>query len=239
MQIKIKGLAMILTFLTVGFLCKAQGDWNNTVSKNDVSRKTIKKKGYTLTFVNKDSTFSKEVEEHLIKTFFEVYPKEVREYNRKASKEVFIIIDPNYKGVAATSGHIVRVNPEWFHKHPQDVDVVTHEVMHIVQGYNWNGVPGWITEGIADFVRNEYGVNNKEADWTLPDYNSRQNYTNAYRVTARFFIWLQQNYDKKLVQELNIAAREKTYTSAFWENKTGKTVDQLWNIYAENPTIKT
>ena len=86
MQIKIKGLAMILTFLAFSFLCQAQDNWNNTVSKNDVSRTTIKKKGYTLTFVNKDSTFPKEVEEHLIKTFFKVYPKEVREYNRKSSK---------------------------------------------------------------------------------------------------------------------------------------------------------
>ncbi len=238
MEINIKWLTMILFLLAIGSLCNAQDNWNNTLSKNDVSRKTIKKKGYTLTFVNKDSTFPKEVEEQLIKTFFAVYPKEVREYNRKASKEVFIIIDPNYKGVAATSGHIVRVNPEWFHNHPQDVDVVTHEVMHIVQGYHWNGVPGWITEGIADFVRNEYGVNNNVADWTLPAYNSRQNYTNAYRVTARFFIWLQQHYDKNLVRELNNAARDKTYTSAFWKDKTGKTVDELWHIYAENPTIK-
>lgn len=229
---------MVLALLSIVFLCKAQGNWSNTHSKYDISRKTIKKKGFTLTFVNKDSTFPKGVEEHMIKTFFEVYPKEAKEYNKNTSKEVFIIIDPNYKGVAATSGNVVRVNPEWFHQHPEDVDVVTHEVMHIVQGYHWDAVPGWVTEGIADFVRNEYGVNNKEANWTLPNYNAHQNYTDAYRITARFFIWLQQNYDKNLVKELNLAARDKTYTSSFWNEKTGKTVDELWHIYGENPTIK-
>jgi hypothetical protein len=227
---------IILMFITAA--CVAQNDWNKTSSTNDISRDTISKESYTLVFINKDSSFDKTVQQNLINTFFTVYPEEVKEYNPNSMKKVYMIIDPDYKGVAATNNGIVRINPEWFHKHPQDIDVVTHEVMHIVQAYNWNAVPGWITEGIADFVRNEYGVNNNVANWTLPDYNPRQNYTNAYRVTARFFIWLQQHYDKKLVRELNIAARDKTYTSAFWKNKTGKSVDELWHIYAENPTIK-
>lgn len=225
----------MLMFITVA--CFAQSDWNNTSSTNDISRNTISKEGYTLVFINKDSSFDKTIEQNLINTFFTVYPEEVKEYNPNSMKKVYIIIDPDYKGVAATNNGIVRINPEWFHKHPQDIDVVTHEVMHIVQSYRWDNVPGWITEGIADFVRNEYGVNNKVANWTLPDYNPRQNYTNAYRVTARFFIWLQQHYDKNLVRELNIAARDKTYTSAFWVDKTGKTVDELWHIYSQNPTI--
>lgn len=237
MRREIKKLTLILVFISFTCFCKAQDNWNDTFSKNDVSRKTIEKKGYKLTFVSKDASFPIATEEHMIKTFFEVYPKEAKKYNENTSKEVFIIIDPNYKGVAATSGHVVRVNPEWMIKHPQDVDVVTHEVMHIVQSYNWNAVPGWITEGIADFVRNEYGVNNKVANWTLPNYNAHQNYTDAYRVTARFFIWVEKNYDKNLVEELNLAAKDKTYTSVFWKDKTGKTVDELWQLYGESPSI--
>jgi hypothetical protein len=234
---KIKKLSLVLILVAFACLGKAQQKWNTTYSKNDLSRKTVTKKGYKLTFVNKDASFPTQTEEHMIETFFEVYPKEAKEYNKNTSKEVFIIIDPDYKGVAATSGHVVRVNPEWLIKHPQDVDVVTHEVMHIVQGYTWNEVPGWVTEGIADFVRNEYGVNNQVADWTLPRYNARQNYTDAYRVTARFFIWIEKNYDKNLVKELNSAARDKTYTKEFWKDKTGKTVDELWQLYGENPSI--
>jgi hypothetical protein len=237
MQREIKKLTLVLVFISLTCLGKAQDNWNNTFSKNDVSRKTIKKKGYKLTFINKDASFPIATEAHMIKTFFEVYPKEAKKYNKNTSKEVFIIIDPDYKGVAATSGHVVRVNPEWMIKHPQDEDVVTHEVMHIEQSYNRNAVPGWVTEGIADYVRNEYGVNNKVADWTLPHYNTHQNYTNAYRVTARFFIWVEKNYDKNLVEELNISARDKTYTNDFWKDKTGKTVDELWQLYGENPSI--
>ncbi|MEO8112468.1 MAG: GH92 family glycosyl hydrolase, partial [Ginsengibacter sp.] len=116
-------------------LSASHGDWNNAFSAKDISRDTISKGGYTLVFINKDAAFSNDVKQHMINTFFSVYPKEVKAYNRNSLKKVIIIIDPEYDGVAATSGSIVRVNPEWMHKHPEDLDVVTHEVMHIVQSY--------------------------------------------------------------------------------------------------------
>ena len=226
---------VILFFVTTA--CAAQSSWNNTFSKDDITRDTISKKGFTLFFINKDSTFDKQVQEAMINTFFTVYPKEVKTYNPKSLKKVTIIIDPEYKGVAATAGGIVRVNPEWMHKHPNDIDVVTHEVMHIVQSYPDGAGPGWITEGIADYVRNEFGVNNVEGGWALPDYNIRQKYQDAYRVTARFFIWIEKNYKKDLVKKLDKAMRDKAYTRDFWKNETGKTVDQLWVVYSANPGL--
>ncbi len=212
-------------------------DWNETFSKEDISRDTISKGGYTLIFINKDPALDNNVKQHMINTFFSVYPKEVKAYNHNSLKKVFIIIDPEYKGVAATSGAVVRVNPEWMHKHPEDLDVVTHEVMHIVQSYPGGAGPGWITEGIADYVRNKMGVNNEAGGWQLPDYNSRQNYTDAYRVTARFLQWIEKKYKKDLVQKLDADMRNKKYTPAFWKKETGKTVDELWEEYAANPAI--
>ena len=225
----------LLFFVTT--MCAAQNNWDSTFSKDDVTRYTISKGGFTLSFINKDSTLDKQVQEALINTFFTVYPKEVETYNPESLQKVTIIIDPEYKGVAATAGGIVRINPEWIHKHPNDIDVVTHEVMHIVQSYPNGAGPGWITEGIADYVRNEFGVNNIEGGWKLPDYNSRQKYQDAYRVTARFFIWIEKNYKDGLVKKLDKAMRGKAYTSDFWKNETGKTVDQLWAAYSANPVL--
>ena len=223
--------------LFMACLCVAQKDWKNVNSKDDITRDTIFRKGYTLVFINKDSTFDEQVQEAMINTFFTVYPKEVKTYNRKSLKKVTIIIDPEYKDVAATSDGIVRVNPEWMHKHPNDVDVVTHEVMHIVQSYPDGAGPGWITEGIADYVRNEFGVNNAGGGWLLTDYNSRQKYQDAYRATARFFIWIEKNYRQGLVKKLDKAMRNKTYKAAFWKNETGKTVDELWAAYSASPDL--
>lgn len=228
-------ISLIMIFITN--VSVAQSEWNNTSSTNDITRDTISKKGFTLVFVNKDSSFDTTVQQNLVNTFFKVYPEEVKKYNRKSLEKVFMIIDPDYKGVAATDNGIVRINPDWLHKHPQDIDVVTHEVMHIVQAYPHGAGPGWITEGIADYVRYKLGVNNDEGGWKLPEYNSKQSYRNAYRVTARFFLWLEKNYDKNLVKKLNADMRNKEYSPDFWQKETGKTIDELWDAYGKNPSI--
>jgi hypothetical protein len=215
----------------------AQKDWKNVRSKEDISEDLISKNGFTLIFINKDATFDKEIQQRMIDAFFTVYAKEVKTYNKKSIRKVHMIIDPEYDGVAATSDGIVRVNPEWMHKHPRDIDVVTHEVMHIVQDYPGGAGPGWITEGIADYVRYKLGVDNEGGGWKLPEYSARQNYDNAYRVTARFFVWIEKNYNKNLVKDLDKAMRSKTYTNGFWKKKTGKTVDELWAAYAANPAL--
>lgn len=227
----------VLLLLGGSYAVHAQKHWDKVYSDQDLTRDTLQKKGFTLIFINKDSSFSQETARRMQETFFAVYPKEVKTYNKQSAKKVVIIIDPEYTGVAATSGNIVRVNPEWMEKHPEDLDVVTHEVMHIVQSYPHGAGPGWITEGIADFVRNQYGVNNKAGDWSLPDLNKKQHYTNAYRVTARFFLWLTKNYNKKLVVKLNTAMHRKQFDNKFWQKETGKDLDTLWNLYSANPSL--
>src|SRR6202000_3023031 len=117
------------------------------------TRDTIKKNKLTLIFINKDTAFSAVTKQRLTDAFFIVYPEEIKTYNKESATQVTFVIDPAYKGVAATGGGVVRFNPAWFAKNPEDIDVVTHEVMHIVQNYGRNEVPGWLTEGIADYGR--------------------------------------------------------------------------------------
>jgi len=215
---------------------QAQRKWSEIDTSGYHSVQTISRKKFTLIFISKDSAFSKETTQQLIDAFFTVYPKEVKRFNQHALKKVTFIIDPGYKGVAATSNGIVRYSPDWLTKHPQDIDVVTHEAMHIVQDYAGKG-EGWLTEGIADYVRYKYGVNNEKGNWALPAFKAEQSYKNAYRVTARFLAWLEKNVNKKIVDKLDKASRDGTYTPNTWKELTGKTVDELWAAYAANPAL--
>lgn len=192
--------------------------------------------GYTLTFTNNDATFDDAVRQRLVNTFFTVYPKMLNRFYPGATKKVTFLIDPNYNGVAYTSGNQSVYSPAWFRSHPEDIDVVTHEVMHIVQAYT-GGTPGWLTEGIADYARYKYGVNNGPAGWSLPNWSSSQKYTDAYRVTARFLVWLEGHVRSTIVDDLNTALRNKTYTANTWNQLTGKSVDQLWADYSNNPAL--
>ena len=192
--------------------------------------------GYTLTFKNNDATFDDAEHQRFINTFFTVYPQLLNRFNTGATKSVSFLIDPTYSGVAFTSGGQSTFSAAWFHNNPEDIDVITHEVMHIVQAYT-GSTPGWLTEGIADYARYKFGVNNAAAGWSLPAWSSSQIYTDSYRVTARFLAWLELHKNSTIVNSLNTALRNKTYTSNTWVTLTGETVDQLWADYSQNPAL--
>jgi hypothetical protein len=198
---------------------------------------TYKKKGYTLNYTNTDVTLDSALQQRMINTFFEVYPKLAKFYNKQTDKVVYMILDTAYKGVAATGNAHVRISPKWMHQHPEDIDVITHEVMHIVQNYGQSVGPGWLTEGIADYARNQFGVNNPAAKWSLGELKPGQSYKNSYRITARFLLWIEKKVKKGIVKELDKQMRDHTYTDAVWAAQTGKTLDELWKDYVANPAI--
>jgi hypothetical protein len=191
---------------------------------------------YTVVYTCNAPGFDSAVHHALIRTFFEVYPKQVKRFNKNAAKKVYFAIDTAYDGVAATSGDRIVFNPKWFDKHAKDVDVVTHETMHVIQSYPGYD-PGWLVEGIADYVRYVYGVDNPGANWSLPAFKPEQSYKNAYRVTARFLVWAEKNKNKDLVDKLDSALRKNNYKATMWKDLTGKTLDELWAEYAANPVI--
>ena len=191
----------------------------------------IKKKGYTLTFTNYDATLDTAEQQRLINTFFTVYPQLAKTYNHKTLKEVKMVINTTYKGVAETADGKVTISSAWLHKRPEDIDVVTHEVMHIVQNYGRSGGPGWLTEGIADYARYKFGVDNEGAKWSLPAYKTSQSYTNSYRITARFLSWLETTNYKDIVKNLDSQLRAHTFSSETWKELTGRSLDELWSDY--------
>jgi len=201
------------------------------------AQEIIKKKGYILTFESNFAELNPKLKKRLIETFFEVYPKLAKEYNPNTLKEVKFSVDTNYKGVAATSNGKVTFSSIWMIKHPEDIDVVTHEVMHIVQDYGRSVGPGWLTEGIADFARSKFGVDNAGAKWTLPDLKPEHSYKNSYRITARFFTWIEKNVKPGTIKAVDASLRDHTYSAAIWAKLTGKDLDALWAEYVKNPQI--
>ncbi|MDR2473054.1 MAG: basic secretory family protein [Tannerella sp.] len=201
------------------------------------TRDSITKNGYTLVMIDKAEDFDPNIKAQLSEVFFKVYPQLVERFNKEAVKRVVFVIDPEYDGVAATSRGRVVFSVAWFKSNPKDIDVVTHEVMHIVQNYGRTRAPGWITEGIADYVRYKYGVANAEGNWSLPDVKPSHSYTNSYRITARFFAWLENHKNKEIIDKLDEVMREHTYDDSFWKNMTAKTIDELWEEYIASPTL--
>lgn len=211
---------------------------NNEQSKVVAQKKEVTKKGYTLTLVNKDPSFNPELLQRMEDTFFKVYPAMAKRFNKNTARAVTFIIEPEYDGVAATSADRVVYNPAWFRKQPGDIDVVTHEVMHIIQAYGRTPGPFWLTEGIADYVRYRYGVDNAGAGWSMPEVADSHHYTNSYRISARFLVWAEQHKNKKIVDKLDDAMRNHSYNEEIWKKLTGLSLDELWTEYKQNPEIK-
>ena len=208
-----------------------------TFSVSAQQPRVFNKKGYQLTFINQDATLDTALQQRLVNTFYTVYPELAKTYNKKTAQKITFVIDTAYKGVAETNDGKVTISSEWLHKRPEDIDVVTHEVMHIVQDYGESTGPGWLTEGIADYARYKFGVNNPAAKWALPEYKSTQKYTDAYRVTARFLVWIEEKVKPGVVKDFNKQLRLHTFTDNSWQTATGKTLDELWAQYSANPEI--
>ena len=115
----------------------------------------------------------------------------------------------------------------------KDWGMIAHELVHFVQSYPGGpgtGVPGWITEGIGDYVRHAFFEPEKEMRPVNPD---RANYTNAYQVSAGFLMWLAEYYDIEIVPKLNVLGRQRTYSDEVFVEYTGKNLDALWAEYVE------
>ena len=209
----------------------------NLLFFNALAQENSNNKIPKISIINEDAKLPTSIIEGFKDIIHKVYPKLVKDFNKNARMDITIKIDTTYDGVAYASNGRVTVGSKYLYKYPNDLDLMTHESMHIIQSYPNGAGPSWLTEGIADFVRYKYGVDNVKAGWKLPEFSKNQNYTNSYRITARFLLWVSQNYDKKLVYKLDKKLRSKSYTDKLWNKYTGSSLDELWLAYSKNPVI--
>lgn len=129
----------------------------------------------------------------------------------------------DYKGVAAAGGGRITGSVAYFAKHQDDVGAMVHETVHCVQNYRTRNNPGWLVEGIADYIRFF-----KYEPGKLGKINAqRARYDGSYRVSAAFLAYVTQKYDKGLVLKLNKAMREGEYKESIWQALTKKTLQEL------------
>ncbi|MCM5528632.1 basic secretory family protein [Parasegetibacter sp. NRK P23] len=166
--------------------------------------------------------------------FYEVYPMIHERYGKRGGNEgweVYVRFDPELTNVPAyaSDGKLTFSN-EWFKKNPNDIGVLTHEAIHLLQKDYQRGVPGWLVEGMADYIRHTYKKIAHEA-FPLPADTKTRNYTDAYRVTARFLNWMEVQ-SPGFNDYLHHRMMRERYNEAMIEEKMGMGLDALWQLYA-------
>jgi hypothetical protein len=148
-----------------------------------------------------------------------------------APRRVSITFRKDMQGVAGASGTRIVCAGDWFRRNLEGeaAGAVVHELVHVVQRYgrvrNGRSNPGWLVEGVADYIRWFH--------FEPPSQRPRPNpatahYTDSYRTTAAFLNYVAETQDQDIVKKLNTAMREGRYTAELWKEHTGKTVDELW-----------
>jgi mannosidase alpha-like ER degradation enhancer 2 len=146
-----------------------------------------------------------------------------------------------HPGVAETDGTEVTGNSTWFKSQLEGeaVGAMIHEMVHVVQQYGDRDpepFPGWLTEGIADYVRFfkfEPDYHGADDVWLKKQNPAKVRFDGAYRQTANFLDWATNKYDPQLVVQLNVLARRGTYSENIWMEKSGKTLVELGREWHE------
>lgn len=169
------------------------------------------------------------VVEKLKAVFHDCYPKMARRFqnpDRPAPARVPVVFEKGLNHPAHASGGKLTFSVEWFKQHPRDLGVIAHEGMHLIQAYRSRRNPGWLVEGIADYARALYGPKND--GWKMPErLTERNSYTQSYRVTARFLVWL-DSQKPEAVDQIHRHMQKGTYRPEVWQEVTGKDLDTLW-----------
>ncbi|CAF0937673.1 unnamed protein product [Adineta steineri] len=201
--------------------------------------------GFTLTIINKAQDFGQEIEQRIFDTFNKVYPKMRERFNKEATKNVTLIVDSELNETAHTSlfychyfsvNETIKIHSAYFKETPLDTDTITHELMHVLQSSYPNFELRWLIEGLADYARWKYGCDTHQEK--LTNFESKHNYTDSYKVTARFLVWLETKVNDKVVDRLNEGLQKNQYQNGtLWKEITQKSVDDLWSEYTKNPDL--
>jgi hypothetical protein len=149
--------------------------------------------------------------------------EELKSDGFKPPTVITMTLKKDYRGVASTSGDRIVGSVRYFTDHPDDRGAMIHETVHCVQAYRTRHNPGWLVEGIADYLRFF-----KYEPGKLGRINPRQaRYDGSYRVTAAFLAYVTEKYDALLIRKLNKSMREGEYKEEIWKTLTKKSVQEL------------
>jgi hypothetical protein len=214
-------------------LFKADGSANSPSTEVTCTRDADAKDGATpIPAINLDYSGAPELKEWALraqKDADEYYPKICEKLASEGfvpPRQIMFVFKVD-KGIAWTTGTKITFTEGWIKAHPKDTGTVIHELTHVLQAYKGK-VPGWLTEGIADYIRWE--------NWE-PASNRRKinpqtaKYTNGYNDAAAFLMWLEKNKDKEAVIKLNAEMRKGTYSDELFNKIGGKPLGELWSDF--------
>ncbi|MFI5456640.1 MAG: basic secretory protein-like protein [Isosphaerales bacterium] len=173
-----------------------------------------------------DAPEMKDWAEKVAQVCVRAYPminEELKSEGYKPPQVVSMTLKKGDRGVASASGSRITGSVSYFKAHPADVGAMVHETTHIVQRYRGRDNPGWLVEGVSDYVR-FFKFEPGKIGRINPD---RAHYNSSYRVTAAFLAYVTDKYDRKLVLTLNKLMREGHYKEEVFKQLTGKTVQEL------------
>ena len=143
---------------------------------------------------------------------------------------VKLVFDPQMKGVAHAINDTITIAAPFVRGHRDDFGMVAHELTHVVQAYPPGG-PGWLVEGIADYIR----IVHFEPQAPRPKIDpEKASYKDAYKTTAMFLEWIEKTHGAGLVVKLNATLRQGAYRDAMFQEITGKKLDELWADFVKS-----
>jgi len=144
-----------------------------------------------------------------------------------------IVIEKKLDVPAYTAGNEIHVNGSWIQGHPEDSGLLIHELAHVVQAYPQSRTtPGWLTEGIADYVRWwRYEPELAATSGRTRIDPAKSKYTDSYRTTAMWLAWCSRTHDMRLVPALDLALRNGEDPLPVFEKLCGKNADELWKDF--------
>lgn len=154
----------------------------------------------------------------------------------KPYKQIKIIIKPNIDAPAYAAGGEITANADWIKQHPDDLGMMIHELVHVIQQYpGYRGKPGWLVEGIADYIRwwRYEPELHSTSGRTKIDF-SKAKYTDSYRTTGMWLAWTSRKYNMALVPSLDLAMRNRQDPMDVFKKLTGKTADELWTEFSKS-----
>ena len=145
----------------------------------------------------------------------------------KPPETIRLVVKKDLNIPGATTGATIQVSAKWVGEHPDDFGMVIHELTHVIQGYPPGTQPGWLVEGIADYVRYWRFEPEKPHGRVGP----QASYRDGYGTTGAFLAWLIHKYDHRIVRRLDDALRHRQYDESIFRAATGKDLDALWTEF--------
>lgn len=165
----------------------------------------------------------------LVETWFPIVTSMLSTQDYRVPAEIKLVIKKEANAPAFASGSTITINGKWITEHPDDLGMAIHELVHVVQQYPGSrNKPGWLVEGIADYIR----WWRYEPEAPRPRINvERAKHTDSYRTTAYWLAWVSKKYDMRLVPALDLALRKREDPLPIFEKMTGKAPEALWSEF--------